>query len=153
MEQPRRASRIVVLHSDTESGIFCLGRMATKMMMMVSYLRVVVWQKKGKECANEVKRAETPMETPMRKSITSKSRPIAFSEFGWILPNNAMLQSMLSRVAKNVNFETRNLIKVTSQTRKAMDDDRKITPRNPYVTEGNYSSQSLCYGGWDSVLV
>ncbi len=48
------------------------------------------------------------METPMRKSMMNKSRPIVFSEFGWILPNN--------------KFETRNLIKVTSQTRKAIDD-------------------------------
>jgi hypothetical protein len=42
----------------------------------------------------------------MRKSMMNKSRPIAFSEFGRILPNYAMLQSMLSESQKKVNFET-----------------------------------------------
>jgi hypothetical protein len=90
--QPRHASQIFVLHSDAESGIFCLGRMATTMMMMVSNLRVVCVAKKRQKsgsasaalCAKKVKRTKTPKEKPMRKSITNKSPPIAFSEFGWI---------------------------------------------------------------------
>jgi hypothetical protein len=96
--QSRRASGIFVLHSDAESGIFCLGRMATTMMMMVSYLRVVCVAKKRQKrgsasaalCAKKVKRTKTPKENPMRKSITNRSRPLAFSEFGRILPNYAM---------------------------------------------------------------
>jgi hypothetical protein len=36
--QPRRASQIFVLHLDAKSSIFCLGCMATMMMMMVSNL-------------------------------------------------------------------------------------------------------------------
>ena len=83
------------------------------------------------------------METLMRKNMMKKSRPIPFGEFGWILPNYAMLQLMLLlRVAKKVNFETRILIKVLLQARKAIDDGRKMT-----------SLQSLFYGGLDGVLV
>jgi hypothetical protein len=64
------------------------------------------WLAFGGLCAKEVKRTETSMETLMRMRMMNKSCPIAFSEFGRILPNYAMLQSMLSRVAKKVNFET-----------------------------------------------
>ena len=45
------------------------------------------------------------METLMRESMMNKSRPIAFSEFGRILPNYAMLQSMLSRVTKKSEIQ------------------------------------------------
>jgi hypothetical protein len=63
------------------------------------------WSAFGGLCAKEeVKRTETPMETLMRKRMMNKSRPIAFSEFGLILPNYAMLQSMLSRVEKKSEF-------------------------------------------------
>jgi hypothetical protein len=46
-----------------------------------------------------------------QECMMNKSRPIAFGELGWILPNYAMLQSMLSQVTKKSEIRNSKPIK------------------------------------------
>ena len=77
--------------SDNPFNVPCLGTHTG--------IELCVWQKKKAKksgrrsaalCAKKVKRTETPMENPMRQSITNRSPPLGFSAFGWISPNYVM---------------------------------------------------------------